>query len=133
MHHEFLYFKPEKSSELFELMEKYPKSAIMAGGTDLLVQIKKDRKKPSAVIDIKAIEEFKGIYEQDDFVFIGALTTITELGKNEIIKKYFPVFCEEVDLFACYELSNRATIGGNIAHSSPCADTPPYFSYLNPL
>ena len=122
MYTEFLYLKPSSFGELYKMMNEHPNHVFLAGGTDLLISIRAKTICPEAVIDIKEIPELRGIKEEEKNIFIGATTTISELEENKIISKHFSIFQQAIDVFACYEIRNRATIGGNISRASPAAD-----------
>ncbi|OYT47227.1 MAG: carbon monoxide dehydrogenase [Desulfurococcales archaeon ex4484_42] len=109
---DFEYFEPKTLNEALELLSKFGKEAkILAGGTDLLVQMKIRRKTPKYVINIKKIPELAFIRMSSDAIHIGAATKLRMLEKSEYIRKYYH--------------RNMATIGGNLCNASPAADTAP--------
>ena len=97
----------------------------MAGGTDLLVQIKEGQIQPQRVIDVKGIHEIDGLSVPGEALSIGSLTTIRTLETS-------PVTCEKVALLAkaaarlgSVQVRNRATVGGNLCNASPSAEMAP--------
>ncbi|MDZ7673034.1 MAG: xanthine dehydrogenase family protein subunit M [Halanaerobiales bacterium] len=118
----FEYVKAENLEEVFELLDKNDDAQIIAGGTDLLVKLREAKSSPETLIDIKGLEELKGIKKEGNKVKIGALTTITELKNSELIKNELFSLYQAASEFGCYEIRNRATIGGNIVHASPGAE-----------
>ena len=99
---------------------------IVAGGTDVMLDLragKLDQKKN--LLDIRNLAELKGIDFKDEKLFIGAGVTLTEINRSDTIKKYAPALVKCSTTFAGRQIRNRATIGGNVAHSSPCGDTIP--------
>ncbi|OGR15470.1 MAG: hypothetical protein A2097_03215 [Desulfobacula sp. GWF2_41_7] len=99
---------------------------IVAGGTDVMIDLragKLDQKKN--LLDIRNLAELKGIDFKDEKLFIGAGVTLTEINRSDTIKKYAPALVKCSTTFAGRQIRNRATIGGNVAHSSPCGDTIP--------
>lgn len=120
---DFDYVKPECSTELFAALSK-PGSVLLAGGTDLLVQMREGKRSPAHVIDLKGIPELKGIYQEGDQIFIGAAETIQSVVEHPLTQAYGALVAG-AGFIGCYEIRCRATIGGNIANASPSADTLP--------
>lgn len=97
---------------------------ILAGGTDLMPQSHAGRVKfKSTLMNIRRIPELRGISAQGSEVRIGALTTITEMMGNELVRRHFPVLVEAGDHFASGQIRNAGTLGGNICNASPAGDT----------
>src|SRR5208282_2845131 len=97
---------------------------VVAGGTDLMPQSKTGRARFQPVLmNIQRIPELRGIGETDGCVRFGALTTVTELLNNVMVKTRFNALWQAADHFASDQLRNAATIGGNICNASPAGDT----------
>lgn len=130
---EFGYFSPTKLEEAITLLGKYGKRAlILAGGSDLLVDLKYRSAAPEYIINIKNISKITKIQEtHEGGLSIGALATIARLSESQIIKKKYPSLHEATtEAFHSWQIRNAATIGGNICRSSPASDTvPPLMSY----
>jgi CO/xanthine dehydrogenase FAD-binding subunit len=118
----FEYKRPETIKEVFELLNQNNDSQIIAGGTDLLVKLREAKSSPDFLIDIKELDELKGIEQVNDEIKIGSLTTITEIKENKLIKDKLYALYQAASEFGCYEIRNRATIGGNVVHASPGAE-----------
>ncbi len=118
----FEYKRPETIEEVFELLNQNDNSQIVAGGTDLLVKLREAESSPDFLIDIKELDELKGIEQENNEIKIGALTTITEIKENKLIKDKLYALYQAASEFGCYEIRNRATIGGNVVHASPGAE-----------
>ncbi|MFO7815542.1 MAG: FAD binding domain-containing protein [Halanaerobiales bacterium] len=118
----FEYKRPESLDKVFELLNQNSDSQIIAGGTDLLVKLREADSAPDFLIDIKELEELKGVEQSQDEIKIGALTTITEIKENKLIKEKLDALYQAACEFGCYEIRNRATIGGNVVHASPGAE-----------
>lgn len=118
----FEYEKAQNLQEAGELRKANGKAEFMAGGTDLLGKIKKEilPEPTSVVIDIKGLQEAKGIETRDGKVSIGALTTLTELCENEEMKTAFPGLVEAAHSVATPIIRNAGTIGGNICQDVRC-------------
>jgi CO/xanthine dehydrogenase FAD-binding subunit len=129
----FGYFSPLKLEEAIALLEKYGKRAvILAGGSDLLVDLKYRSTAPEYIINIKNISKMTKIQEaQGGGLSIGALATIAKLSESQIIKKKYPSLHQATtEAFHSWQIRNAATIGGNICRSSPASDTvPPLMTY----
>lgn len=125
----FEYIKPTTKEEAVEALNE-PNSKVLAGGTDLLVNIRNKVVNPERLVDIKGIKEFRGISHENGSLFIGATMTINELIENEIISKKYPVIRDAGHVLASYQVRNRATVGGNLCNASPAADMAPPFLVL---
>ena len=97
---------------------------ILAGGTDLMPQSQAGRVafRPT-LMNIRRVPELRGIVRDGEGLRIGALTTITELMRDEQVRAHFPVLVEVGDHFASDQIRNAGTIGGNINNASPAGDT----------
>ncbi len=124
---EFKYFAPPDIEDLLDLLKKHGKKArLLAGGTDIIADIRVRIAKPDFMIDTKKIEVLKLItYKKSQGLFIGSAVTCIELIKNNIIKKYYPMLVSAAAHIGSPQLRNRATIVGNVCTASPCADMPP--------
>ncbi|MBZ2175163.1 FAD binding domain-containing protein [Schnuerera sp. xch1] len=111
--------------EVIELLAKYKDSKIIAGGTDVILDIKDNKIFPEALIDISSIEELKGIELKGDFIEIGAGTTFTEIAEDEIFEKNLHGLKKACKLIGSPQIRNRGTVGGNIVNGSPAADSIP--------
>lgn len=94
----------------------------ISGGTDITLSLKHGIVNPLCLIDISDIKELTQIKKQGRSVFIGSSVKISEFEKNDIIKKYVPSLYQSVKYYACPTVRNIATLGGNVANASPCAD-----------
>jgi carbon-monoxide dehydrogenase medium subunit len=100
-------------------------SAFLAGGTDLLVQIKERKKQPRCVIDVKGINELAGLTLSGDGLFIGPLTSIRTLETSPSVLENVPLLAQTAAQLGSVQVRHRATIGGNLCNASPSADTAP--------
>ncbi|RLB35165.1 MAG: xanthine dehydrogenase family protein subunit M [Deltaproteobacteria bacterium] len=126
------YFQPRTLKEASDLLIAHPRSAkLVAGGTDLVPALSRDHARRVKVISLKKLEELKGIRQHGkNEVFIGAMTTHSEVAESPLINKYFPALSKASSLVGSPSIRNLGTIGGNIANASPSADTaPPLLAY----
>jgi len=124
--YEFLTTK--KIEEALDYLDKFSKVQILAGGTDLLVNIyKKSPRLPhfDFLLDISNIPELKFITPIDNFIEIGSLVTHSRLINELIIKNNFPILVGAAQTIGSTQIRNRGTIGGNIVNASPAADLLP--------
>ncbi|WP_352401561.1 FAD binding domain-containing protein [Synergistes jonesii] len=121
---EFNYYEPKAISEACGLL-RAEGAKVIAGGTDLIVQIKRGVLKPASVINIKSVEELNGITASDEGLTIGALTKISKIAASADILGHNRAICVGADNIGTPQVRSLATIGGNICNSSPCADTVP--------
>ncbi len=124
MLNDFDYIQPESLSELLEIMENNPRASLLAGGTDLIVDMTEQNTAPEVMVDIKHIPALDRLEEENGELFIGAAVTCSQfLRASELAKKY-ELVSEAVSVLGSHQIRNRATIVGNICTSSPGADIP---------
>jgi aerobic carbon-monoxide dehydrogenase medium subunit len=118
--------------EASEWMGQYaPNARLMAGGTDVLVDLKTGRYTTSHVVSLKRIAALRGLTTTNGSLRIGALTTPNQLWAATILWERFPAIVDAVRDMAVPQIRNMATIGGNIAGAVPSGDTPPILIALN--
>src|SRR3989442_10430185 len=98
---------------------------VLAGGTDLLVQMRADVVDPELIVDIKKIPETRAITEEKGGWRIGAAVTGAELKEHVRLKQAWPGVVEAVNLIGSTQVQGRATLGGNLCNGSPAADSVP--------
>ncbi len=120
------YYKPQDPSELQELMQAHKARAIIiAGGTNLIHQMRNGEKEPEVLVDISELEDLTGIKVEDNHITIGAVTSIAQIAASPVIGEHCPILTAAAKQLGNPLTRNRATIGGNLANASPCADTAP--------
>jgi carbon-monoxide dehydrogenase medium subunit len=98
---------------------------IIAGGTDLMVQMRTGRISPQSVVDIKRIGELIGIRKEAGGFVIGAATSGAQIGEDEELGKAWPGVVEAANLIGSTQVQGRASLGGNLCNASPAADSVP--------
>jgi len=98
---------------------------ILAGGTDLLVQLRSERIEPDLVVDIKRIEAMRQISAERGGFRIGAAVSGAELGEHAEVGRLWPGVVEAANLIGSTQIQGRATMVGNLCNASPAADTVP--------
>lgn len=119
------YYRSTTLDDALRFLREYPDSKIIAGGTDLVIQLRSGKIKVRRILDISGINGLRYIRDDGGQVKIGALTTIEELKNSDIIRNYAQPLWKAVNNFAVWQIRNTATIGGNICNASPAADTVP--------
>lgn len=124
---EFQYLKPESLPDAISLATQYgSEAALLAGGTDLIVQIKRKIKTPTCVINLKGISELNEIrFSHEKGLFVGPLVTHHTLGEHPVILEKYSLLAEAARLVGTHQVRERGTLGGNICNGSPAADTIP--------
>ncbi len=123
----FAYFAPTTLDEAVALLGRYEgKASVLAGGTDLLVEIKEQLRRPDQIIDIKKIPAMAQLaYHPDHGLKIGALVTTRQIETSPIVLEKYPGLAQAVRELGSIQIRNRATLAGNICRASPSADTLP--------
>jgi xanthine dehydrogenase YagS FAD-binding subunit len=117
----FELYQPTQLPDALALLDRYGKDGWkMAGGNDSLSWFKERVKRPKAVIDISGIVELKGIRETPDGIEIGALTTLTEIERNPVIRAKYRVLADAARRVASPQIRNTGSIGGNLAQDARC-------------
>jgi xanthine dehydrogenase FAD-binding subunit len=115
--------------EALEFLSSYGlETRIVAGGTDLLVELRSlsaKAKGPRYLLDAKPIELLRGIAEEGTMISIGSLTTHREVAESGLVKRYAPLLATACSTIGALQHRNVATIGGNIINASPAADSVP--------
>lgn len=118
------YFRPQSLEEAFELKDSIPDARFIAGGTDLLVQIRNRELLPKALISLRAIPELAAIKTNGD-TRIGAMATISQIIQHPTLSKNYALLGLAAKNLAGPQIRNIATIGGNLCNCSPSADMAP--------
>ena len=98
---------------------------VLAGGTDLLIQMRAGRVEPEILVDIKGIPELTSIVAENGGFRFGAAVTCMELAEHEAFARAWPGVTDGVNLIGSIQVKGRATVGGNLCNASPAADGVP--------
>lgn len=122
----FQYHAPEKLGEACEILaDLKEKARLLAGGTDLLVNMKKGSLSPKYLVSLSKLEELKGLGKKDKHLSIGSCVTASELSESSRINNDFAALGMGASNMGSPLIRNLATIGGNIMSARPAADLPP--------
>ncbi len=122
---DFDYIRPKTIDETLEILSGTKKTKILAGGTDLIVQLKEEVIAPEIIIDVKDLQDFNKIEYNGEFVTIGAGVTFTQIIESDILKEKLPLLCQTAEKVASVGIRNRATLVGNICSAVPSLDSAP--------
>lgn len=104
------------------LAEEKENAHILAGGTNVLPDIRSEWRTTGTLVDINSIKEMRGVKLEGDMITVGPLTTISDLEDSDVLKQYAPVLWQVSIGFADPSTRHGATVGGNICNASPAAD-----------
>ena len=123
----FEYAAPESAEEVIKLLAgKNGDARILAGGTDLIVQLREGRRKAKLVVDIKNISEFTNItFDSTRGLRIGAAASCSLICSDENVNTNYPGLIDGIHLIGGVQIQSRASVGGNLCNASPAADSIP--------
>ncbi len=123
----FEYAAPRSVEEAIQLLAgKNGDARILAGGTDLLVQLREGRRKTRLVIDVKNIPELTQItFDSTNGLRIGAAASCSQICSDANVIEHYPGLVDAVRLIGGVQIQNRASVGGNLCNASPAADAIP--------
>ena len=122
-------FYPKNPDELWQVMDRRPEAVPFAGGTDLLVRLRKGLISPQALVCLDRIKELKSIEDRESHLFIGAGVTHSTALAHPLINNFVPVLAKALRVLGSPPIRNMGTIGGNIVTASPAGDTlPPLYA-----
>ena len=123
----FEFHAPTSLGEAIDHLSRHgDKAKVLAGGTDLLVSMKKREILPEHLINLKGIEELKHIhYDKKKGLEIGGLVTLREIERSTIVKEKYGALWDAANVMAAPQIRSLATIGGNLCSAVPSADTAP--------
>ena len=128
----FDYRIPQTLEEACYLLGEFRGQAkVIAGGTDLVVNLRNGDLRPTCLIDVTRIETLRKIEEKEGMILVGAGVTHSEIASSPIIRKYGKLLSEAASWIGSPQIRNLGTLGGNIVNASPAADTVPPLMVLN--
>jgi CO/xanthine dehydrogenase FAD-binding subunit len=122
----FDYLAPRSLSGTVGLLIAHPTARLLAGGTDLLVQLRAGRKETDLVVDIKRIPELNAIeYDRERGLTVGAAVPCYRIYQDATVARTYPALAEVASLIGGTQIQGRASIGGNLSNAAPSADSVP--------
>jgi len=122
----FGYGRPDSLSEALDFLARHgTETAILAGGTDLMVSVRSGELRSRYVLDVSRLEELRTVELSDGVLAVGSALTHTEIATHPLIRKYAPVLARASGCVGSTQIRNLGTLGGNVANASPAADSVP--------
>jgi len=122
----FDFHEPATVAEACQIMAEYgAKAKVIAGGTDLMVNMKKKLVSPEQLVSVSRIEELKKLDSSGNMLKIGSCFTVADIAASEVIGKKWKALCAGAKALGSPLIRNLATIGGNLGSARPAADLPP--------
>ena len=117
-------FEAESTAHALRLLAEHPEARIIAGGSDVLIKIRDGELSGCTLVSIQKLDELRGVsIDENGAVRIGALTSISHIAGDSIIKKHIAVLAEAAETIGGPQLRNIATIGGNVCNGVTSADS----------
>lgn len=127
------YYTAKSIAEVLELLRgTNGRGRVIAGGTDLVVEIEEGRQEPETLIDITSVPEMRRIRVENDRLIIGAAATLTEIARSPLVKKYYPSLAEGAGVVGSLQIRNSGTLLGNVISAQPAADAAMAVAPLDP-
>lgn len=120
----FDYLAPHSLTEALEMLRQRPEAKPLAGGTDILVQMKEQHREESALLSLKRVPELHRL-DQNGRLAIGSAVTMSKLANEPAVRKNYAALALSAGLIGSVQIRNMATLGGNLCNASPSADTAP--------
>src|SRR5664279_2765270 len=123
----FDYRAPVLRAELLSLLADHgPDARVLAGGTDLLGDLRSGLTHPGMVVNLKNVESYSDLsWSRDEGLVIGAAVTINDVLQDAKVRESYPLLVACAQDLASHQIRNRATVVGNVVNASPCADMSP--------
>ena len=108
------------------LTSNHGMARVLSGGTDLIVQLRENRRRTELLIDLKNIPELTSInYDPQAGLWIGAAASCSEICRNKTVLEMYPGLVDAIRLIGGVQIQSRASVGGNLCNASPAADSIP--------
>ena len=118
------YYESESVQDAIRLRLEHPEAHIIAGGSDVLVQMREGKRAGVELISIYMLDELRGVtIDEEENIRIGSLTSFSHITRDPIIQKYINVLGEAVDMVGGPQIRNIGTIGGNTCNGVTSADS----------
>src|SRR5580704_14062621 len=117
----FELFQPATTGDALSLLDRHGRDAwVLAGGLDSFDWLKDRIKRPKVVIDLSQIAELRGVRQTSDGLEIGAMTTLTEVVRNPVVREKYSILSTGAEAAASPQIRNQGTIGGNVSQDTRC-------------
>ena len=117
----FELLQPASTADALNLLDRYGSDAwILAGGLDSFDWLKDRIRRPRYVVDLSGVDELKGVRERNGGIEIGAMTTLTTVVTNPIVRERYAILMDAAEAAASPQIRNQGTIGGNVSQDTRC-------------
>ncbi|MDR0623379.1 MAG: xanthine dehydrogenase FAD-binding subunit XdhB, partial [Treponema sp.] len=117
-------YEAESVDQAIELLGQHPQARIIAGGSDILIEIREGKLAGCTLVSIQTLDELRGVsLENDGAIRIGPLTSFSHVARDPVIQTHLPVLAEAVETIGGPQLRNIGTIGGNVCNGVTSADS----------
>ncbi|MDX2241011.1 MAG: xanthine dehydrogenase small subunit [Leptolyngbyaceae cyanobacterium bins.302] len=123
------FYRPTQLRDVLDLLQQHPDAVLVAGATDLGLEMSWHRQHYPVLISLEAVTELQGLEQTPEWVDIGAAVSLSQIESR--LHGVFPSLDEMLHWFAARQVRNRATLGGNIGTASPIGDLPPVLLSLD--
>ncbi len=115
--------RPERVDEALRVRADLgPAGRLIAGGTDVLIELRRKPVQGLTLIDLSRLGDLKGVWEEDGGLRVGAATTHEDIARSALVRQRATALAEACGEVGSAQIRNRGTLGGNVANASPCAD-----------
>ncbi len=128
---DFKYHRPDTVENACGLLDELDYPGLLAGGTDLLVEMKLGKRSHKDIISLSGIDELKSIELNDNKILIGACATHNDILNSPLVKVNIPALCDTARNIATEQIRNTATVGGNLCTAASCCDMAPVLMALD--
>lgn len=122
---ELAYSTPASIAEAGRMLAEVEGAVALAGGTDIVVGLQSGKVPGGHMIDLTRLSGLNGIQDVGGAVEIGALATMTDIARADVVKTTWPALAVAAGSMGCWQVRNLATLGGNLCNAAPSADTAP--------
>ncbi|MCS7315007.1 MAG: xanthine dehydrogenase family protein subunit M [Bryobacterales bacterium] len=130
----FDYAAPGSLTEAFELLARHPGARPLAGGTDLLVQMRAGERQADLLVDVKRIPELNELgCDASGTLRLGAAVPCCVISESELVRRRWPALAEVAAMIGGVPIQSRASLGGNLCNAAPSADGPPVLMVLRAI
>jgi carbon-monoxide dehydrogenase medium subunit len=127
----FDYYRASSVDQAISLLDEHGEGGmLLAGGTDLLVQIKEAGLNPSYIVSLLEVDELSGLSENGNGLRIGARVLMCEVAADASVQSDYSALADGAGLVGSWQTRNMGTVGGNVCNAAPSADTSPPLSVL---
>ncbi len=121
----FSFVQPRSLSEACSMLSTQDHCELIAGGTDLIIRLREETQSEEMLIDVKALPGLDRIGVENDWMHLGAATTLTRVEHHPAIQEHAAILSQTAEQMANPAIRNMATIGGNLCNAAPSADMAP--------